>query len=103
MPNAEYKVLGKGIKAVKLWESIGPQWPQITVLELSSVEYKEFLKNPRSYLNELKIYGKKPTRKVFRCRLARFQPKKPGATYVVMTKHDEDCTTLATSSSKVVL
>lgn len=103
MPAPQYVTLGKGIKALQLWKSLGPVWPQITVLELSSGEYKKFLKNPKSYLNILKIYGKKPTRKVFRCRLAPFLPKKPGATYVVIAKHDVDCTTVAGSSSKVAL
>lgn len=103
MPGAEYKTLGKGIKAVRLWESIGPKWPQIAILELSSTEYEKFLKSPKKFLNDLKIFGKKLTRKVFRCRLARIMPKKPGSTYVVSSWHDVDCTTVAGSSSKVVL
>lgn len=103
MPQAEYTTLGKGVKAVRLWQSIGPKWPQIAVLELSSAEYKQFLKNPKSYLNGLNFFGKKLTRKVFRCRLAPINPKKPNTDYVVIVKHEIDCTSLSSSSSAVKL
>ena len=103
MPDAKYTTLGKGIKAVKLWESIGPKWPQIAILELSSEEYKKFHKNPKSYLNGMKIFGKTPTRKVFRCRLAPIRPKKPGSVYIVHTRHEMDCTSVVSSSSQVKL
>jgi hypothetical protein len=103
MPQAEYETLAKNVKAVRLWQSIGPKWPQIAVLELSGAEYKKFLKNPKSYLNGLNFFGKKLTRKVFCCRFARINPKKPQAQYVVIVKHEIDCTSVSSSSSAVKL
>lgn len=100
MPGAEYKVLGKGVKAVRLWESIGPKWPQIAVLLLSKNEYKEFLKNPKKYLNELKLYGTKKTKKVHRCHLAHVSTH---ATYAVISKHQKDCTSVVSSSFGIPL
>jgi len=88
--------LGKGIKVLKLWESIGPKWPQIAVLLLSKGEYKEFLKSPKNYLNGFKIFGRTPTAKVFRCHLA--SVKSSSSTYVVTANHENYCTSTATSS-----
>ncbi len=96
MPFAEYEKLGKGIEVLKLWESIGPKWPQIAVLLLSKDEYKKFLKNPKNYLNGFKIFDKTPTKKVFRCRLAKVKPS--SSTYAVIVNHDYSCTSVATSS-----
>lgn len=101
MPEAKWKKLGKGIQAVKLWDTIGPKFPQIVVLRLSKDEYKEFHKNPKNYLNGFKVFGKKPTKKVTRCHLASVKPGKPTAAYMVIAKHEMDCTSVATSSSKV--
>ncbi len=99
MQAPKYVNLGKGIKALELWKSIGPKWPQIAILLLSSEEYRKFLKNPKNYLNEHKIFGNKETRKVIRCDLARFQPKKPRTVYALTLKHDWTCTSSAGSSS----
>ncbi len=101
MPAAEYMKLGKGIEVLKLWESIGPKWPQIAVLLLSKDEYKEFHKNPKNYLNGFKVFGKKRTKKVIRCHLAKVMSSAP--TYVVVLRHDNYCTSIGTSSSKVEL
>jgi len=101
MPAAKWKKLGKGIHAVKLWNTIGPRWPQIVVLGLSKDEYKEFHKNPKNYLNGFKLFGKTPTKEVSTCHLASVKPHNPPATYVVIVKHDKDCTSVATSSSAV--
>ena len=101
MPAAEYVKLGIGIKVLKLWESIGPKWPQIAVLLLSKGEYKEFHKNPKNYLNGFKIFGKTPTKKVTRCHLASVMSS--ASTYAVIVRHDNYCTSVSTSSSKVEL
>lgn len=93
--------LGKGVKTLKLWRSTGPTSPQIAILLLPSGEqYGAFLKNPTRYVNGLKIFPGKGTRKVIGCHLAR---KKPGTLYMVILKHEMDCTSLAISSSSVVL
>jgi hypothetical protein len=101
MPAAEWKKLGKGIEAVKLWESIGPQWPQIAILRLSQDEYKKFLKTPKDYVNDHQIFGKTPTKKVSRCQLASVKSGQPTAQYVVIAKHEMDCVSLITSSQIV--
>jgi hypothetical protein len=101
MPAAKWKKLGKGIEAVKLWESIGPEWPQIAILRLSKDEYKKFLKTPKDYLNDLRIFGKTPTKEVSRCQLAGLKSGQPTARYVVIAKHEMDCVSLITSSQNV--
>ena len=102
MPQAEYESLGKGIKALRLWESIGPQWPQIAILQLSSEEYKKLLKSPKNYINGLNIFGKTPTKKVRRCCVARLMAKKTETSYGVVINHDSDCTSMVISSSGLV-
>jgi hypothetical protein len=50
--------LKPGLKVFRLWESIGPDWPQVAVLRLSGAEYKEFAKDPRQYINYNHIFTK---------------------------------------------
>jgi hypothetical protein len=99
MPEAKWKKVEKGLEVLKLWESVGPEWPQIAILRQSKEEYKEFLKSPKKYLNGFKIFGKTPTKKVFRCHLASVTPS--SSTYIVVAKHDTDCTSVGTSSNHV--
>jgi hypothetical protein len=99
MPAAKWKKLGKSFKVLKLWESIGPEWPQIAILLLSKDEYKKFLKNPRDFLNDHKVFDKTPTKEVSRCHLATL--KRGTAMYVVIAKHEMDCTSVVTSSNNV--
>jgi hypothetical protein len=101
MPAAKWKKLGKGIRAVKLWNTIGPKFPQIVVLRLSKDEYKEFLKHPKNYLNGFKVFGKTPTKEVNPLKLASIKSGKPTASYLVVAKHEMDCTSVAISSSSV--
>lgn len=95
--------VGKGIEVLKLWETTGPKLPQIAVLLLSKEEYQTFLKNPKDYLNDFKIFGNTPTTKVSRCHLVSVKPGNPPSTYAVVAKHDWNCTSVATSSSKVTV
>lgn len=98
---ARWQDLRNGVKALKLWTSTGPKLPQIAILVLpSSEQYGEFLKNPTRYVNGLKVFPGKGTRKVIGCHLAR---KKAGTLYAVIVKHEMDCTSVAISSSSVVL
>lgn len=101
MGPTNWQNLKKGVRALKLWRSTGPRLPQIAILLLpSSEQYEAFLKNPTGYVNRLKIFGPKGTRKVIGCHLAR---KKAGTLYAVILKHEMDCTSLAISSSSVTL
>jgi hypothetical protein len=96
----EWENLGNGVMALKLWKSKGPKWPQVAILLLpSSAEYAAFLKNPTDYVNGLKVFAPKETKKVVGCRFAR---KKAGTSYVVILKHEMDCTSTGMSSSNVV-
>jgi|SRR5579859_3580120 len=98
---AKWQDLRNGIKLLRLWTSSGPRLPHVAVLLLpSNEEYGAFLKNPKRYANSLKIFPGKGTRKVVRCHLAR---KKAGTLYLVILKHEMDCTSIAISSSNVVL
>jgi hypothetical protein len=99
MPEAKYEKVVKGLEVLKLWESVGPEWPQIAILRQSKEEYKEFLKSPKKYLNGFKIFGKMPTKKVTRCHLAGVKPS--SSTYIVVAKHESDCTSVSTSSNSV--
>src|SRR5690348_661778 len=98
---AKWQDLRSGVKALKLWTSTGPKLPQIAILLIpSSEQYGAFLKNPTRYVNGLKVFPGKGTRKVIGCHLAR---KKAGTFYVVIVKHEWDCTSVSMSSSYVKL
>jgi hypothetical protein len=98
---AKWQDLKKGVQALKLWKSTGPKLPHVAILLLpSSEQYEAFLKNPKGYVNGLKIFPGKGTRKVIGCHLAR---KKAGTLYAVILKHEWDCTSIAISSSSVTL
>ncbi|HXY01865.1 MAG TPA: hypothetical protein VEI54_13155 [Candidatus Limnocylindrales bacterium] len=57
-PCAQWETLQDGTKVLKVWEKMGPDWPQIAVLQLSNDLYKEFNKEPSTFLNTRKIYPK---------------------------------------------
>jgi hypothetical protein len=44
------------MKVLKLWETSGPKWPQIAILDLSSEMYKDLQKNPSEFVNAQKIF-----------------------------------------------
>src|SRR5690242_14333570 len=95
--SAKWQNLRNGVKALKLWKSTGLKLPQIAILLLpSSEQYGAFLKNPTSYVNGLRIFPGKGTRKVIGCHLAK---KRAGTLYVVIVKHEWDCTSVSMSSS----
>jgi hypothetical protein len=102
MPAAKWKPLGKGVKTLSLWNTIGPAWPQVVLLQLSKGEYEKFLKNPRDYVNDLKVLGRSSTHKVYKFDMA---PVKKGTlantTYMVVLKHEMETTSSVFSSSNV--
>lgn len=94
--------LGKGIKVLKLWKTIGPRQPQIAILQLSSERYKAFVRDPKSFVNGFEIFGPRRTRRVVRFRLARLAAKEPDAMYALILNHQMDCTSSAISSEGLV-
>jgi hypothetical protein len=105
MPAPDFKKLGDGVQILRLWESIGPKWPQIAVLRLSAEEYELFLKHPVDYLNDHQVYPPEyPARKFDGCELSHVQKKdlhKPGTECIVMLRHDITSTSVGTSSCSV--
>jgi hypothetical protein len=102
MPDAKWKPFGKGVKVLSLWDTIGPAWPQIVLLQLSKEEYQKFLKHPPDYVNDLKVLGSSSTHKVSKFDMA---PVKKGAlsntTYMIVLKHEMETTSSVFSSSNV--
>lgn len=98
----EWKILREGVKVLKLWDTVGPKWPQVVLLQLSKEEYEKLLKDPKEYINNLNVLGESSTHKVFQCRLAAVKESDPSNTvYLVMFKHEMDTTTQMLSSSNV--
>lgn len=97
----EWEKLREGVQVLKLWESVGPKWPEIAVLRLSKEEYAKFFKDPVDYLNDRKVYPPEyPAKRVIRCRLV--PPTTAKSEYVVVLDHDPDSTTSTISSGNVV-
>ena len=106
MPVTDFKKLKVGVQVLRLWESIGPKWPQIAILRLSAEEYELFLKHPVDYLNDHQVYPPEhAARKFDGCRLAHVEKKdrKPGTECVVILRHDITSTSVGTSSCRVQL
>jgi len=101
----EWKKLGEGVQVLRLWESVGPKWPQIALLRLSVEEYKDFLDHPVDYLNDHKVYPSEyPARKFVGCQLApipKKDPAKQNAECLLMLRHDITSTSVGTSSCSV--
>jgi hypothetical protein len=55
---AEWETLTDGTKVMKIWEKAGPDWPQMAIFQLSNDQYKEFQKDPSTFMNARKIYPK---------------------------------------------
>ena len=55
-PRPSWESLAEGVQALRLWETIGPEWPQIAVLQLSSERYKELQQNPKAFVDKHKIF-----------------------------------------------
>ena len=52
----EYATVAPGVKVLRLWETVGPQWPQIAVIELSLEMHREFHQAPMAAFNRYKIF-----------------------------------------------
>lgn len=54
----QWKTVGDGIPVIKLWETAGPEWPQIAMLDLSNEQYKKLKNDPSTFTNGYKIFPK---------------------------------------------
>jgi hypothetical protein len=55
----EWKTLEPGLQVLRLWESIGPDQPQIANLQLSSDKYKELRGDPKGFIDGHNIFYEK--------------------------------------------
>jgi len=105
IPTTEFKKLGKGVQVLRLWESIGPKWPQIAILRLSVDEYQLFVEHPVDYLNDHQVYPPEyPAKKFDGCELSHVHKRdlhKPGTKCIVLLRHDITSTSVGTSSCSV--
>lgn len=55
---AKWDTLKDGTRVLRLWETIGPEWPQLALLELTNEQYKKLIENPTEYINQRSIFPK---------------------------------------------
>jgi hypothetical protein len=57
-PCAQWVTLPDGTKVLRVWENLGPDWPQIALLQMSSDLHTQFEKDASGYVNSQKIFPK---------------------------------------------
>lgn len=58
LSSSDWKTPDKDVKVLKLWETSGPEWPQIAILRLSGSKHRELQANPMEFLKKYKIFEK---------------------------------------------
>lgn len=58
-PKPPWETLKPGVQVLKLWEKIGPAQPQIAIFQVSNEAYKQFRKDPKSFVDIPLIFGEK--------------------------------------------
>jgi hypothetical protein len=53
---AEWKTLKPGVQVLRLWDTIGPEQPQIAILRLTSERYKELQKDLKAFVDSYDIF-----------------------------------------------
>jgi hypothetical protein len=53
---AQYEPIAPGIQVLRLWTSVGPEWPQVAVIEVSPERHHEFHADPVQAFNKYKIF-----------------------------------------------
>jgi hypothetical protein len=71
---------------LRVWDKIGPDWPQIALFQLTNDLYKEMEKDPSTFVNTRKIFPKdvRPNAKLTKAAAA---PKSYAGAWVVMCAH----------------
>lgn len=54
----QWETLPDGTKVLRVWEKIGPDWPQIALFYLTNDLYRELGKDPSTFVNTRKIFPK---------------------------------------------
>jgi hypothetical protein len=105
IPGPEFKKLPNGGQILRLWETIGPKWPEIAILRLPVTEYDSFRKDPVVYINKNQVYPPEyPAKKFVGCKLAHVPKKdlsKAGDECVVVLVHDITSTSIGTGTCTV--
>jgi len=85
-PGAQWETLSDGTKVLKVWEKIGPDWPQIALFYLTNDLYKEMEKDPSTFVNTRKIFPKdvRPQAKLLKAAPA---PKSYAGAWLVTFAH----------------
>jgi hypothetical protein len=85
-PCAQWETLSDGTKVLKVWDKIGPDWPQIALFYLTNDLYKEMEKDPSTFVNTRKIFPQdvRPHSKLIEAAPA---PKSYTGAWVVMGTH----------------
>lgn len=100
-PQVPWQPLREGVRVLKIWEITDLDWPRIVILRLSVPEYAKFRKDPKSFLNDPRIYGDKPTDRVIGSHLVPV-PRQPGGSTECLVVSEHDPTTLSRITSSCV-
>jgi hypothetical protein len=77
--------LADDVQVLRLWNTTGPESPQIAILRLSEAEYAKFEANPKDYVNDHHIYPK-DVNDVFIGHMPRYEkPKAKGDDDMIVT------------------
>jgi hypothetical protein len=52
----EWKTLEPGVQVLRLWESLGPDQPQIAILQLTNEKYEKLESDPKGFLDRYNIF-----------------------------------------------
>ena len=55
----EWQSLEDGVQVFKMWESVGPDQPQVAILQLTNEKYEEFKKDPKAFVDGHNIFPEK--------------------------------------------
>jgi hypothetical protein len=85
-PCAQWETLPDGTKVLKVWEKLGPDWPQVALFYLTNDLYKELEKDPSTFVNTRKIFPK-DVRLHAKLAVAEPAPKSYAGAWVVTCAH----------------
>lgn len=90
-PCAQWETLADGTKVLKMWEKLGPDWPQIALFYLSNDLYQKLKNSPSDFVNDRKIFPVPVQPKA--SMTAGPATKQYSGAWVVMCGHHADSTT----------
>jgi len=58
LPGPNWVKVIEGVETLRLWDTrVGPKWPQIAVLRLSTKRHQQLERDPMAFIKEFKIFG----------------------------------------------